>query len=74
MSISCLPNKHILYTSFDRVHRRDGQRRVVLPRLVGAGAEEAVDALSEGVREGVDVDLSIDVVEGNLHTTDKAQT
>lgn len=47
-------------------HRCDGQRAVVLPRFVGAWAEERVDALLEDVVESVDVDLCINIVERHL--------
>ena len=46
--------------------RGDDQRPVVLPRAVGARAEEGVELLAEGVRERVDVDFGADVVEGDL--------
>lgn len=49
---------------------RDGQRRVVLPTFVAAGAEERVDALAESVVERVDVDSGVNVVERHLQTQD----
>ena len=49
----------------------DDQRPVVLPRAVGAGAEEGVELLAEGVCEGVDVDLGADVVEGDLRAKER---
>ena len=54
-----------VFVSCDRC---DSERPVVLPRFVGAGAEEREDALGERVVERVDVDFSINVVERHLQS------
>lgn len=46
----------------------DGQRHVVLPRFISAGAEEWEDAFTESVVESVDVDFSFNVVERHLQS------
>lgn len=52
--------------SLCRVYWRDGQRCVVLSTFISAGAEEWVDAFTECVIKGVDVDFSINIVERYL--------
>lgn len=52
--------------SLCQVYWRDGQRCVVLSTFISAGAEEWVDAFTEYVIKGVDMDFSIDIVERNL--------
>lgn len=48
------------------VYWRDGQRPLVLPGFVCAGAEEREDVFAEHVVESVDVDFGVDVVERHL--------
>lgn len=51
--------------SFCRRHGTNDQRSLVPPRFVGAGAEERMDGVGEAVRERVDENSGLHVVEGH---------